>query len=243
MKRALAGAAIAALFATVAHASFIPVSAPGLVGEVDHAKIMQGWYSPATPWAATGVRTDGAGNPIDFSNGALIATRLSDTGFGGVLDAWAANIASADDQLWTAPQIEVTAVARYASYEQEFGYSLNGGAFTSLLAVNGSGMAVTGDGNLALAPGDTLSWIRTGPQGGTWSSVVADNADGFDHMVSYQVTGLGDGWKRYLLFWEDLRNGGDRDFNDLVGEIAVVPEPASLLLVALGGLALRWRRA
>lgn len=65
------------------------------------------------------------------------------------------------------------------------------------------------------------------------------NPDSFQHL---RVTQLAD--DLYELAWEDLFNGGDEDYNDMIFTLSVVPdddpdrpvipEPATLLLVGLG---------
>ncbi|MFC4308004.1 DUF4114 domain-containing protein [Steroidobacter flavus] len=87
---------------------------------------------------------------------------------------------------------------------------------------------------------------------GTFYSQTARNADGEDHMYAYQGTGTpfltgslaGEYFSRqdYLLAWEDLRGGGDRDYQDFVAvvqDITPVPLPTAvwLLISGLVGLA------
>ncbi len=83
-------------------------------------------------------------------------------------------------------------------------------------------------------------------------SDTALNTDSTDHMRAFDASGLldrsgyryGDG--SYLLAWEDLLNGGDHDFNDLVigmhyfspAGVSAVPLPAAALLFGSGLLGL-----
>lgn len=53
-----------------------------------------------------------------------------------------------------------------------------------------------------------------------WSSNPASNSDGFDHLRTVELTPGFD----YRLEWEDLPNGGDLDFNDLVAVIRTKPD-------------------
>lgn len=75
-------------------------------------------------------------------------------------------------------------------------------------------------------------------------SDTSENADDFDHMLAYQGTNN----RHFLLAWEDLPGGGDRDYDDFVVSargIEPVPEPASAVvwgaLIALTLSAVRWR--
>ncbi len=83
-------------------------------------------------------------------------------------------------------------------------------------------------------------------------SDTALNSDNFDHMVAFQgdnslleslldeennpITWTDDS---YILAWEDLAGGGDKDYNDMVLKVesvspAPVPEPATMFLFGSG---------
>ncbi len=69
----------------------------------------------------------------------------------------------------------------------------------------------------------------------TWYSDSSRNSDdGFVHFVGFEQ-----GDVLYFGF-EDLANGGDRDYNDFVGSIgsAPIPEPSAALLFGFGSLSL-----
>ncbi len=73
------------------------------------------------------------------------------------------------------------------------------------------------------------------------------NTDDVDHMAAYE--GVGDlgsdsslccrNWNKgeYILAWEDLVNGGDKDYTDfvvMVESVSPAPEPATMLLFGTG---------
>ena len=82
---------------------------------------------------------------------------------------------------------------------------------------------------------------------GTFYSQTSRNADGVDHLYAYRGTGTpflsgplqGEFFSRqdYILAWEDLRGGGDRDYQDFVAivqDITPVPLPPAVLLLISG---------
>lgn len=82
---------------------------------------------------------------------------------------------------------------------------------------------------------------------GTFFSQTSRNADGVDHLYAYQGTGTpflsgplsGEVFTPldYILAWEDLAGGGDRDYQDFIAvvqDIAPVPLPTPVLLLMSG---------
>jgi hypothetical protein len=119
--------------------------------------------------------------------------------------------------------------------------------------------AVGGGWNLRVMgtdPGDSPTWsqpltVSTSAFGfylgagneGTFFSNTALNEDGVDHMYAYGGTGAGNvggdvfDVNSFILAWEDLRNGGDGDYQDFVAivhDITPVPLPAALWLLGSG---------
>ncbi|MCC7192648.1 MAG: PEP-CTERM sorting domain-containing protein [Phycisphaeraceae bacterium] len=199
----------------------------------------------------------------NYANGAgIVALRIDDK-LAGANSTNLINLPTGirDDQLWSDGIAVGSAQARFAGYQQSFGYfdGFSGGTYHNLFDVSGYGYSVTGSTTIDM--GEALGypaqwrWARSG-DGGTWSSLNSDNACNTDHLITYMMTGItGSNYENkttWMLFWEDL-NLGDKDYNDLAVEIIAsarqevpfrpsqdnaVPEPttAALGFLTLGGI-------
>jgi len=247
-----AAAALIVAGASTARATFTTVNPP--TGEETHAEILSHIYGGT--FHATGLANH------DYTNGSITAERVEDATVSTQnLNTGLSNVVvgnpTPDDQLWLADYKLASAKAKYAVYNQEFGYydGAVGGTYTKLFDQTGWGYNVNGDADLSRLSGHLLRWARGG-EARVVSSQQFDNADAMDHMVTYnfvnntptQPVSLDTTLKvppseveSWLLFWEDkFKNEAlaDFDFNDLVVEVkaSAIPEPTSLASLAAVGL-------
>ena len=135
-------------------------------------------------------------------------------------------------------------------------FAQNGAGYTNLLGllVNGVDTGIEGLNNQTTAPGTSLDFgpvnagdvltfrLRVTNTGDLFYSERARNTDGITHIYSTAYAGgdFGIPAGTYVAF-EDLRGGGDRDYDDLgfvfTNVRAGVPEPAAWALM-LGGFGL-----
>jgi hypothetical protein len=159
-----------------------------------------------------------------------------------------------NDQIWFNPdEGEAQAQAMFAGFSQNFGYipqsndgTYNSSDFVPLFDVAGFTNAIgLGGPSAPLDWGNVPFLWALDPSGEQlWTSQSSpgsgQNGDEFDHMVTWLIEGNEDRPNNtvgnYVIAWEDLRNGGDQDFNDLVVEVTAtpIPIPAAILLLGSG---------
>ena len=218
--------------------------------------------APSTFWSTFygGTFVGAAWGALQYTNGTVTATRVDDFGVNNSsLALFGGAPGQANDQAWHDGTTLAVARARYARYTQEFGwnrlsdlgggnYALNGG-FNSLFTVDANANNMINPPQSTTGPfhlSSLFAFARRGNgPGSPQYSVETLNGDQRDHMITYQITGLGR--PTWLLFFEDTlgTRGADWDYNDLVVELGVVPAPSATLLGAMGVALALWvvRRA
>jgi hypothetical protein len=205
---------------------------PPAGGEASHAEILQDIYGGE--FTADGVNYNNTAGitalrVFDFDGAETIRLNL-------LSDSLDGNI----DQVWTDGAALVTAKAVWAGDSQSFGWN-EGGLETTTYEELLTDADLDDPGVAVNIHGDFLWGYK--PDGQNWWSLNSQNQNGEDHMVTYKVEGLAGPEVVWLIFMEDRPlDSADKDYNDFVVEITAVPEPATMLLLGIGGILLRKRK-
>jgi hypothetical protein len=242
------------LIPVAAAAAFVTASAPAAYstindsGETTVAEILDVLYGDGS--------IDGDNNAFEgwsslegsFTHNGVTLTRVHDRKDNGDRGD-SLNIAgtqtldqSVTDQVWVDGIADAAGEARFAGFNQQFGFKNgdSGGSYTNLFNLSGSGFGVSGGFSGQSFAGE-WRWGRDGG-GDQQSSRDDENDGGTDQMVTFKVEGLTGGkydgaLAVWVVFFEDKDGndgGADFDYNDLVVEIIAVPLPAPLALAGLG---------
>jgi hypothetical protein len=231
---------------------------PAFPGEASLPQILSQTYG--------GSFTSEVGDPTDLTNGSLTALRIDD-GSPSVVPTVTPDGTNTleplggSDELWQGDVESAQVIGLFAADTQAFGFipDASGNSYQQIFAASGYGYAATGSASsgtsLVSSDSGVFRFARTGNDGNIMSSLDQDNSDGMDHMVTYEIQGLGNNLNTYVLAFEDtpLQDGGDFDFNDLVVQItgpaavqsedpATTPEPGTTLAGAAMTLLLARRR-
>jgi hypothetical protein len=195
----------------------------------------------------------GGGTAAAATTGTLPGPETPLVGAGGILDQIYGldnlqRVPDGSDEIWAPATATATAVAKFADFTQEVGYipDLNGNnifddSFVPLFTVPDSTDGIDlGGPTASLSSGDVDFIWALAPSGAPqWTSRASQNSDDLDHMVTWEIIG-GPSAGNWVIAWEDLPGGGDRDFNDIVLEVsfAPVPIPAAVWLFGSGLLGL-----
>jgi len=181
---------------------------------------------------------------VNYSNGTIDLVRVWDSDPGTMsIDILTGDATTDVDQVWTDGIANVMAEAKFAAFGQTWGWNVSGSTATSGDYVELLNQTdIGGPGLMINLTGPTLFGIRPS-SGDTWWSREDQNSDTADHVVTYQVVGLGGPEVVWLQFWEDLPDGSsDHDYNDFVIQLTAIPEPGTALLLGLGLLGLAGMR-
>lgn len=212
---------LAAIVAAATFATFGPISAqaslttvkPPKPSEMGIEQILENTY---------GGNFSLVGN--NYTNGSITANRIDDS----------------LDQVWHDGKFDINAKAKFSGYSQSLGYETAGGGSTHhLLDVTGFGLGAIGSITGVSIHESDFAFVRSGDSG-TQTSQDALNSDARDHMVTFQIDGVGnpDTW---MLFFEDLNVDGHMgnrsyaDFNDLAVELTRTGVAAPLPPAVLSG--------
>lgn len=131
------------------------------------------------------------------------------------------------DQVWLNDGGTARARAKFtANPDGNFGYLDDDDVIHPLFTFEGTNMGFDVHGSGVLPAPSVLRqfrWVLSDLAigGGPWSSRVADNRDRADHALTYRIT-AGESAGHYALFWEDLPDVAQDDFNDFVVEVSGV---------------------
>jgi hypothetical protein len=192
-----------ALAGSPARGGYTAVAEPKRHGEVSHERILEKVYGGDFVADSTG---------LSFSNGSGVTVTRMEDGSG-----------SATDAQWSGKSVSARAVAAFSGKRRTAGYfaATSGGDARRIFEASGRKFDVAGAGaSGAEVDGELLLTTGRGRRAKVFSSAVASNPDGMDHLVAYQVKGTGQPASVYLLCWEDkFARKSDRDYNDLVVEV------------------------
>ena len=230
--------ASACMLGSAAAASAQTVVNPAPSGEDSLITILGKSYGYTVPQLVGG---SSIGSSVSYSDGgsnSILFTRIADTGGAAGLLPLNGTITNRNDTNWQDGTPTFAIEAKFAAYNQVFGWKnvAGGGALQDLISITGNGYSPT---SMTLASPSTLSsnflWYdQEQTTFNRWfsdpSANALDTAD--DHMVTFFVTGktstgtlINGGLGAYVLAFEDLRFGypADKDYNDLVVQVAAVP--------------------
>jgi hypothetical protein len=129
------------------------------------------------------------------------------------------NTMQTNDESWNANnniQLEITYIDGISAMKHNFGYYLNGNYNNFALIFNNNGISKGSKFYVNIPKNSQIGFASDSQIGRVYTEKYL-NSDSFNHFLTYDLCD-----NSYLIGVEDMKNGGDKDFQDLVVKVRVI---------------------